>query len=446
MSTESLHTSTFSSSNVRRKGLIAKPKAGLTVTTTILFLIIAAYIVIPVLEVPLMGLSLSAPIFFFVAIEIFFRPPEPWFGEYRLWIGLAAAIWLGIALSLLGSSLFHYGDNLSPGLTTTSLIMLVRYSYWLLILVGTTYVVSYARLGNRVVHIFAVMIVILAIMRWTELILFNATGANPSNLHFLTQNSYGILFSTFTAMLLLPLLVGGWKWRMLAIAGLPIIFGAIVLNTSRGAWIAVSLSGIVLLLLFMVAKPSRSGNLMWLIIPLLFFQLLLWVAPLQIFEGVNEHFVSLEELETDKSFAVRQLMIQKAQRIFEESPIFGVGVGNFTRSTVDLDLPDILRYLPEANFNSRSAHNSYIAFLSETGLLGTVPYGLLMLVLITAGLRAAIRLARRDQYWGLGVYAAFIGMSIHFWVISAMTGTHTWFVYGLVAAMIMTDWQQHNRV
>ena len=66
-----------------------------------------------------------------------------------------------------------------------------------------------------------------------------------------------------------------------------------------------------------------------------------------------------------------------------------------------------------------------------------MPYGILLLLLTTLGFKSAISFARQKQYWGMAVYGGFVGMSIHMWVISALTGTVIWFIYGLVAAMII---------
>ena len=40
-----------------------------------LFYMFALYLVLPLVDVPLLGLSLSAPIFFFIALVCIFKPP-----------------------------------------------------------------------------------------------------------------------------------------------------------------------------------------------------------------------------------------------------------------------------------------------------------------------------------------------------------------------------------
>ena len=57
-----------------------------------LWFIFTLYLVLPLVEVPLLGLSLSAPIFFFIALYCIFKPPQPWPPAIQKWILLAVLI------------------------------------------------------------------------------------------------------------------------------------------------------------------------------------------------------------------------------------------------------------------------------------------------------------------------------------------------------------------
>jgi O-antigen ligase len=130
-------------------------------------------------------------------------------------------------------------------------------------------------------------------------------------------------------------------------------------------------------------------------------------------------------------------MIQKGLRLFQSSPWIGVGVSRWTKEYIPLEIPRVLQYAGQDHFDRKSSHNSYISFLAENGLLGAAPLALLLLILVVRGYGAASYLARKGQVWAIGVYAGFIGMSIHLWALSGLTGTVTWFIYGLVAALIV---------
>jgi O-antigen ligase len=99
-------------------------------------------------------------------------------------------------------------------------------------------------------------------------------------------------------------------------------------------------------------------------------------------------------------------------------------------------MPLVLARRSDADFMRKSAHNSYLSFLAEGGVVAAVPLALLLGVLAVRGSHAAAKLNRRGEQWALGVYGGFIAMSVHFWVLSGLTGTHAWFVYGLLASTI----------
>ena len=54
----------------------------------------------------------------------------------------------------------------------------------------------------------------------------------------------------------------------------------------------------------------------------------------------------------------------------------------------DVPLPEILNSELKEYFNEKSAHNSYLAFLAETGLVGSLPYLLMSLILLVTGFKA----------------------------------------------------------
>ena len=67
-----------------------------------LFYIFSAYLVLPLVDIPLLGLSISAPLMFVIAIPCLLKPPAPWFKRYQSWIFLAIFFWLGIFISTSG--------------------------------------------------------------------------------------------------------------------------------------------------------------------------------------------------------------------------------------------------------------------------------------------------------------------------------------------------------
>jgi O-antigen ligase len=138
----------------------------------------------------------------------------------------------------------------------------------------------------------------------------------------------------------------------------------------------------------------------------------------------------------DKSYMIRETMNQRSWKLFLQSPIWGIGPGRYRQVYVPLEMPQVMANRSDTDFVRKSAHNSYLSFLAEGGLLATLPLAALLCFLAIRGGWAAIVLARRGAHWALGVYASFIAMSVHLWSLSGLTGTHAWFIYGLLAATL----------
>jgi O-antigen ligase len=391
-----------------------------------------AYTACPIIEVPGLDLSLSALILLFIAIEIFLSGSMGWVQEYSGWIVLAGFFWLAILLSVVGN--IFLGEGAAIDLDNWKQVL--RFAYWMVAFVTTIYVVSTARLGPRVVKAIIWAILVTALCRWGEALLFGKVGAwTKGGLYTMTQNNYAILFSTYAPCLLVPLLSReGRRWP--AILAALVVWGAVVINGSRGAWIAVSLGICVFIVLYAVAQPARMYSLLPLMLLPVVLGGLLMLAPRVYTETVLERYDTFHHLDEDKSYKIRLLMIQKGWRMFLDSPLFGAGAGNFTKEAVKLDLDKEMRYGSQKHFNKKSAHNSYLALLGETGLAGCLPFGILLLLLVVKGYRAAITLARQEEIWALGIYVGFLMMSLHLWAVAGLTGTGPWVMYGLVAALI----------
>ncbi|MDD3580664.1 MAG: O-antigen ligase family protein [Desulfobacca sp.] len=419
-------------SRKRQGTLTGEQGRTLSKATIYLFLIFVAYTACPIIDVPGLDLSLSALILLFIAIEIFLGGSLDWLAGYSGWIMLAGLFWLGILMSLVGNILF--GDQTNIDVDNWKYV--IRFAYWMLAFLITIYVVSTTNLGPKIVQALIWAILLTSLFRWGEVIFFNKVGAWVGTIT-MTQNTYGILFSTYTPCILVPLVSSNRKKWLAALAAL-LVWGAVVINGSRGSWISVSLGICLFMGMYAVAHPARIYRL----VPLLLLPLVLGgallLAPQVYTEKVAERFDTFQQLDQDKSFQTRQLMIQKGWKMFLDSPVFGAGAGNFRKEMVRLELSQVMRHVSQARLNRKSAHNSYLALLGETGLVGCLPFAMLILTLVIKGYQAVLALARREEFWGLGIYVGFLMMSLHLWALSGLTGTGTWVMYGLVAGMIVS--------
>jgi hypothetical protein len=297
-----------------------------------LFLLFALYITLPLIDFPVWELSLSAPIFFLVAMPILLRPARPWFLTYQNWIFIGLLIWIGIFLSALFNGLLSGGMQVDRD----SLVSVVRFAYWLLVFVITVYLVSsQMKLAKRVVDIIAVGIFVLGLLRLGEAIFAGAIGSSTHlRLALLSQNSYGVQFSTFFPVLLSFGFVG--PKRKLAIFAASVVLFVILMNGSRSNWIAVSVGIVVFLWMYVRTQPRRAHIMVILFLLISMVGLGALLAPQQVTSAFNTRFSTLETLAQDKPFVIRQLMTQKGVRLFQSSPWIGVGVSRWRKESIPL--------------------------------------------------------------------------------------------------------------
>jgi len=424
--------------------LKAKKVRGLKISTFIitLWFVFAAYLVLPLVDVPFLGLSLSAPIFFFIALYCIFKPPQRWPGALQKWILLAVFIWAGIFISTLFNGILSGGRDVD----TEGWSLLVQNAYWLLTFIITAYFASRANILERTTRILGWAVFALALVRLFEAVAWGVINTYEDNTRLLAPNEYGFLFSTFFPFLLAPVFSSSSKNKLFMILRMLIGLTAVVINGSRSSWISVA-AGIVFYTLILLVIRPRKGGLAVLLAGVLLVSFLFGfrLLPEPVYEAVNQRASTFQNLEQDKSYVFRQMMVQKGIKLFKESPLIGVGASRFRKESTELELSGVFRLYSQSKFDRKSAHNSYIGFLAETGLVGSIPLAILILMLGFQGVKAGIRQARREELWALSVITSFIGMSIHMWTISALAGTVTWFAYGLVAALILFDRRVQKR-
>lgn len=406
-----------------------------------LFIFFCAYTVAPFIDIPVIGLSLSAPMFYFITLELFLGRHNTKSKAIRGWGFLAFIIGFGIFISFFGNGVETLGETVNK----YEILTLIRYVYWLLVFyITAVYLLHRPEIATPLVNTLGWMVFALALARWYEGIVLGKIGA-WSGVSFMTQNEYAWLFSSNTAFLYPSVTQGRRKDCLVGWVLVLIVLGAVVINGSRSSWIALVASSAAYIGAFLVANPKSFRTF----IKLFFLAAFLWGAgwlaltfgPEKVRETFIGRFSTFETLDTDKSYQIRQVQIQKGKKIFKMSPLVGCGPGRFRSTQVDLDLPKVLLYQSEEYFNHKSAHNSYIQYVAETGLAGTIPYVILLLALGLRGFRAAIHLAKMGWLWGVSVYASFIGMSIHLWSLAGLTNTAPWLKYGMLAAVIAIDRQ-----
>jgi len=323
---------------------------------------------------------------------------------------------------------------------TEAWTLLIQNAYWLLTFVITSYFASCANILERTAKLLGWAVFALALARLFEAVIWGAVNTYESVTRLLTPNTYGFLFSTFFPFLLVPLFAVKGGNKFLPITRVLIVAVAVVINGSRSSWISVAAGTIFFILLLFFLRSRKVGMTLFLLSVLVVSILLgLNLLPEPVQSAISLRASTFQNLEQDKSYVFRKLMVQKGLKLFEESPIIGVGASRFRKESVELELSGVFRFYSQSSFDRKSAHNSYVGFLAETGLIGSIPLLVLILMLAFQGVKSAVSHARRGDLWALSVMTSFVGMSIHMWTISALAGTVTWFAYGLVAALIVLE-------
>src|SRR5262249_10050904 len=120
-------------------------KKSYSVITVWAFYLVAAFTALAVFDVPLIGLSITAPLFIPVAFSAIFLPTAPWLARYRGWLFLAVAVWFGIVLSFLLN-----GPASNENSTEIAHVLpVIRYCYWLIVFAVTAYFAADAKILSR---------------------------------------------------------------------------------------------------------------------------------------------------------------------------------------------------------------------------------------------------------------------------------------------------------
>jgi len=204
---------------------------------------------------------------------------------------------------------------------------------------------------------------------------------------------------------------------------------ALFFTGSRGGLIAYG--GMVLISLLFLA-PRRAA-----ILRLAFSLALATVLVLTLQETGGA--VRLQELD-EFTWISRLALWGAAGAMFLGHPVLGVGYGNY-RSLYQ-------NYIPSAQPNELDAHNIYLQFLAETGVIGF----LIFCILIVAFARMAVKLARSpDPYYrlvGIGVGGGLAGTLIHgmtdyIFNASPQSGALLWTVLALGAVAYQQMQEDH---
>jgi O-antigen ligase len=343
----------------------------------------------------------------------------------------AVLFFIGAVVSVIGAGL-HYGLDYF----FYSLRVLPNYLYWalIIILIGNLGL-TFLKLKDLYQSFFWGLISLVITYFILDPILDFIPFYNASS-----GNSFAFLLILFSPMATAYIHYAQRK------IGYTIMF---ILFVTLAGFLSGSRSGSILTLagcFFTLALETWSKTLLSLI---LFAFMLLLIPNLKenhtikntIFK-LNERTFNLiyeteETLNTDFSYLTRLAMLEKGLELFEQNVISGVGIGNFGRTKVELDFSfeggELISSKSNLLESGVSAHNSYISFLAEGGILLFIPFLFLVLYPIGYFIINFNSILTHEK----AIFISIIFMCIHVWFISAMLNVFGWFVLGVANSYII---------
>jgi putative inorganic carbon (HCO3(-)) transporter len=185
---------------------------------------------------------------------------------------------------------------------------------------------------------------------------------------------------------------GKMRWLLLSIACFSLalaLLAGIGLSWSRGAWLGAAVS-----IAAVIAFRSRRGMLITACVVLGVCAVVLLIGAAGLPGPIAGRLADLSSYVmapdpatteiTDQNFSVLERLAhwQAGIRMFNSAPWLGIGIGNYGTAYARFALPHW--YAPLGH-----AHNIYINFLAEMGLLGASTFGLLWAGALIVGFRAS---------------------------------------------------------
>jgi O-antigen ligase len=202
-----------------------------------------------------------------------------------------------------------------------------------------------------------------------------------------------------------------------------------------------------------IQEKYKTNNIRFLLkfLPVIFvfLYILLLVLGLFFFSKFDSRMESLFEVETYQNrnlfsianefvFAERILYWQTGWQVFNDYPIFGVGlenVGFFFKEYMPsfawaLDEPRHLIY--QANYQG-NVKNIWIRLLSETGIIGFLCFGTWLILILLKSHQFQRNESLLHNYWGLVGKIALLSLLIEGFSIDSFALPYYWIILGLVS-------------
>lgn len=219
--------------------------------------------------------------------------------------------------------------------------------------------------------------------------------------------------------------------RQWLVALMTLLLVNFVLTVSRGGYLGLAVTLFLLLIFYFRQVFTRRT-----VIVLLVFSVVAGGVAFALSRSENratEAFVNQATLKDAKkgseSVQGRLTTFDFAYSAFKKHPILGIGIGNYGPYSKNYPLVK-----PKGGWDI--VNNEFIELLVETGLVGAISYGLILLVIIWRSLMA-IKKAKEPFLRAslIGLLAAFVGVMVQYNFFSTLYIIHIWVLIGLLVAV-----------
>ena len=204
--------------------------------------------------------------------------------------------------------------------------------------------------------------------------------------------------------LALALSRGSRLLRLVGAAGAASALIGVVLTLSRASWLTFPISATLLILLvYRDRLLSRTSLIVFGLLAIVGAVATLYAGPL-IWERLTA--------DDGGSAAQRGPLNAAALALFEQFPIFGVGLNNFGNQVAVLDRTGLSRLAGLFDRSNHVVHNLHILILTEVGIVGYAAFALVFGIGVARGFRAARRAPVGDPLAAIAAACA-VGLIAH---------------------------------
>lgn len=250
------------------------------------------------------------------------------------------------------------------------------------------------------------------------------------NPFFKDHTSYGASIAMFLPVLIHFLFKPASGYTRMFTLFLMIIFTVgIVFSYTRGAWVSVAASLVLYLIYKFRVKFSYLAISAVIGLMVLFS---FWSDIKMTLEEnrqdssgeLSEHVQSISNISTDASNLERMNRWASALRMFEERPVLGWGPGTYTFLYAPFQRSTEKTIISTNAGDLGNAHSEYIGPLAESGIIGTLSFVLIIIVVYYRGSKLYHRLPP-GEFRGL--------------LLSVLVGLFTYVVHGMINNYLDTD-------